>query len=112
MRETALRQAKVAATRQRTRLRQRAMATKERLAPGTLYFNARAAAEQQVARGANTAVDTVKAHPLAAGAAVAAVLTWVFREQIGQHVLPAVDKIIDTAVTALRDASDSIDDGE
>ena len=77
--------ARNAALVQRMRLKQRIGLTRERLRPNRLKFDAEQAVEQRLADGARIAVDSVKAHPLAAGAAALAVIGWTFRQPLLDH---------------------------
>ncbi len=71
--------AKLAADIQRQRLQQRMGATRVRLSPSRLTFDATQAIEQRVSDTAKLGVDQVKAHPVLAGVGVAAILAWLFR---------------------------------
>lgn len=74
-----------AALAQRLRLKQRIGLTRERLRPNRLKFDAQQAVEQRLTDGARIAADSVKAHPLAAGAAALAVIGWTFRQPLLEH---------------------------
>lgn len=87
-RETSLAEANSAAVAQRQRLRQRIDATTARLKPSRLTFDAEQKAEQLISDGAHKAVDQVKAHPVATGFGIAALIAWTFREPLMQHAPP------------------------
>lgn len=70
---------------QRARLQQRLSATRARLLPSRLKFDATQAIEQRISDTAKLGVDQVKAHPVLAGAGVAAVLAWLFRAPLIEH---------------------------
>ncbi len=70
---------------QRARLQRRLSATRARLLPSRLKFDATQAIEQRIADTAKLGVDQIKAHPVLAGAGVAAVLAWLFRSPLIEH---------------------------
>lgn len=87
-REISLAEANGAAVAQRERLRQRLDATRIRLLPSRLKFDAEQKVEQVISDGAHKAVGQVKAHPLATGFGIAALIAWTFREPLMQHAPP------------------------
>lgn len=84
-RDTSLTEANAAAVAQRQRLRARLDATRTRLLPSRLKFDAERKIEQIISDGAQKAVGQVKAHPVATGFGIAAIIAWAFREPIVQH---------------------------
>lgn len=85
LRDTSLIEANAAAVAQRQRLRHRLDATRARLVPSRLKFDAEQKAEQVILGGAQKAVGQVKAHPILSGLGVAAIIAWAFREPLAQH---------------------------
>ncbi len=83
--DTRLADAVAAAAAQRERLSQRIAATRTRLLPARLKSDATSAAEQLVTDTAKQAVDQVRRHPVASGAALAALLAWTFRDPLLRH---------------------------
>lgn len=84
-RDTRLADAAAATAAQRERLRLRIAATRDRLLPARLKSDATIAAEQLVTDTAKQAVDQVRRHPVASGAALAALLAWTFRDPLLRH---------------------------
>ena len=84
-RDTSLTEANAAAVAQRQRLRARLDATLPRLKPARLKFDAEQKVEQIISDGAQKAVGQVKAHPVATGFGIAAIIAWAFREPLLQH---------------------------
>ncbi len=84
-RDTSLTEANAAAVAQRQRLRARLDATRTRLLPSRLKFDAGQKVEQVISDGAQKAVGQVKAHPVATGFGIAAIIAWTFREPLLQH---------------------------
>jgi hypothetical protein len=84
-RDTRLADAVAATALQRERLKLRIAATRERLLPARLTSDATTAAEQIVTNTARQATDQVRRHPVASGAALAALLAWTFRDPLLRH---------------------------
>ena len=84
-RDTSLTEANAAAVAQRQRLRARLDATLPRLKPARLKFDAEQKVEQVISDSAQKAVGQVKAHPVATGFGIAAIIAWIFREPLLQH---------------------------
>ena len=80
-----LESAKQASDNQRVRLQQRLSATRVRLLPSRLKFDATQAIEQRISNVAHVGVDQVKAHPVLAGVGFAAALGWLFRGPLIEH---------------------------
>ncbi len=70
---------------QRERLRLRIAATRARLLPSRLKTDALVGAEKLVADTTADAVAHVRRHPVASGAALAALLAWTFRDPLLRH---------------------------
>ncbi len=85
--------AKQASDAQRQRLHDSFIATRTRLLPSRLKFDATQAVEQRISDTAKLGVDQVKAHPLLAGLGVAAFIAWLFRAPLIEH---GPDKARDT----------------
>ncbi len=77
--------AKLMSDNQRARLHYRLNATRARLLPSRLKFDATQAVEQRISDTAKLGVDQVKAHPILAGAGVAAIIAWLFRAPLIEH---------------------------
>lgn len=84
-RDTRLADAVAATAAQRQRLKLRIAATRDRLLPARLKTDATMAAEKLVTDTAAQAVDQVRRHPVASGAALAAILAWTFRDPLLRH---------------------------
>jgi hypothetical protein len=80
---------------QREKLRLRVAATRNRLLPARLKSDAQTATEKLVRDGAADAVAQVRAHPVASGAAVAALLAWAFRDPLLRHGPSSVRRLYD-----------------
>lgn len=111
-RDTNLEAANAAAVAQRQRLRQRIDATRTRLVPSRLKFDAEQKAEQLISDGAQKAVGQVKAHPVATGFGIAAVIAWTFREPILQHGPTKLRAAYDWLTSHLPFSDGAVADGD
>jgi hypothetical protein len=103
--------AKHAAVAQRERLRLRLAATRERLTPARLKFDAQQEAERRVTQGASLAVGQVKAHPVFSGVGVAALIAWTFREPLLRHGPAQLRLAWDRLTSHLAFSDDALADG-
>lgn len=111
-RETSLAEANSAAVAQRQRLRQRLDATRTRLLPSRLKFDAEQKVEQVISDGAHKAVDQVKAHPVATGFGIAAIIAWTFREPLLQHGPTKLRTAYDWLTSHLPFSDEAVTDDE
>ena len=111
-RDTSLTEANSAAVAQRQRLRQRIDATRTRLLPSRLKFDAEQKVEQVISDGAHKAVGQVKAHPVATGFGIAAIIAWTFREPLLQHGPTKLRTAYDWLTSHLPFSDEAVTDDE